>query len=71
MLNTMTNPDSGKWTWPNYTFEAALAASEKVNWQVEDLIGGDKRLDFTRRFLPESRPGWSRWTSSPRTRSGS
>jgi hypothetical protein len=41
-------------TWPNYTFEAALAASEQVNWRVEDLIGGDKRLDFGRQFLPES-----------------
>ena len=36
-------------TWPNYTFEAALAASEQVNWRVEDLIGGDKRLDFSQR----------------------
>jgi hypothetical protein len=44
-------------TWPNYTFEAALAASEKVNWQVEDLIGGDKRLDFTRPFMPETLAG--------------
>src|SRR5262249_1700447 len=24
------------------------------NWRVEDLIGGDKRLDFSRPFLPES-----------------
>jgi hypothetical protein len=37
-----------------YTYEAALAASEKVNWRVEDLIGGDKTLDFRRPFLPES-----------------
>jgi hypothetical protein len=40
--------------WPNYTFEAALTASNKINWQVEDLIGGDKRLDFSKPFLPES-----------------
>jgi hypothetical protein len=25
-----------------------------VNWRVEDLIGGDKRLDFSKPFLPES-----------------
>jgi len=37
-----------------YTYEATLAASEKVEWAVEDVIGGDKRLDFTRPFLPES-----------------
>ena len=40
--------------WPNYTFEAALAASEQVNWQVDDIIGGDKRLDFSKPFMPES-----------------
>src|SRR5437762_2066847 len=37
-----------------YTYQAALAASERINWRVEDLIGEDKRLDFTRPFLPES-----------------
>ena len=41
----------------SYTYEAALAASEKVAWRVEDLIGGDRRLDFTRRFLPDSLAG--------------
>ena len=40
--------------WPGYTYEAALAASERVNWRVEDVIGGDKRLDFSKPFLPES-----------------
>jgi hypothetical protein len=40
--------------WPGYTYQAALAASERVNWRVEDLIGGDKRLDFSHPFLPES-----------------
>lgn len=38
----------------NYSYEATLADSVKVNWQVSDLIGGDKRLDFTKPFLPES-----------------
>ncbi len=37
-----------------YSYEAALAASEKVNWRVEDLIGGGKALDFSKPFLPES-----------------
>jgi len=40
--------------WPNYTFEAALDASNKINWNVEDLIGGDKHFDFSKPFLPES-----------------
>lgn len=37
-----------------YTYQAALAASEKIRWRVEDIIGGDKRLDFTKPFMPES-----------------
>jgi hypothetical protein len=40
--------------WPGYTYEAALAASERIRWRVEDLIGGDKQLDFSKPFLPES-----------------
>ncbi len=37
-----------------YTYEATLAAAHKVNWRIEDIIGGDKRLDFDKPFLPES-----------------
>ena len=37
-----------------YTYQETLAASVKANWRVEDLIGGDKRLDFTRPFMPDS-----------------
>lgn len=36
------------------TYAAALAASEKVCWRVEDLIGGAQRLDFSKPFLPEA-----------------
>ena len=39
---------------PAYSYEAILNASERVQWRIEDLIGGDRRLDFTRPFLPES-----------------
>ena len=39
---------------PNYTYEAALSAAERVNWRIADIIGGDKQLDFTRPFMPES-----------------
>jgi len=38
----------------NYTYQGTLAAAERVHWRVEDLIGGDKTLDFSRPFLPES-----------------
>jgi hypothetical protein len=38
----------------NYSYQSALAASDRVNWKIEDLIGGDKKLDFTKPFMPES-----------------
>ncbi len=38
----------------NYTYQLALAASERIGWKVDDLIGGDKKLDFTKPFMPES-----------------
>jgi hypothetical protein len=31
-----------------------LATSLRVNWRVEDVIGGERRLDFERPFLPET-----------------
>ena len=37
-----------------YTYQNTLAASERIHWRVEDLIGGDKRLDFSGPFMPES-----------------
>lgn len=37
-----------------YTYQSALAASEAVHWRIEDIIGGEKRLDFTKPFMPES-----------------
>ena len=38
----------------NYTYQGALEASERIGWRVEDIIGGDKRLDFFKPFMPES-----------------
>lgn len=37
-----------------YSYQAALAASEVIHWRVEDIIGGEKRLDFGKPFMPES-----------------
>jgi hypothetical protein len=37
-----------------YTYTAMLAASQRINWRVEDIIGGDKRLDFDKPFMPDS-----------------
>jgi len=38
----------------HYSFKECLARAEKITWRVEDLIGGDKRLDFSRPFMPET-----------------
>jgi hypothetical protein len=38
----------------HYSFKDCLARAERITWRVEDLIGGDKRLDFSKPFLPES-----------------
>lgn len=37
-----------------YNYQDTLAASVKANWRIEDIIGGDKRLDFSKPFMPES-----------------
>ena len=52
-----------------YTYESALATAQKVNWKIEDIIGGDKRLDFSKPFMPESLARVRDLTSSRRTSS--
>jgi hypothetical protein len=39
---------------PYQSYEQSLQRASKVNWKIEDIIGGDKRLDFGKRFLPEA-----------------
>jgi len=41
----------------NYTYSGALAASEKVHWTIQDVIGEKNKLDFSKPFLPESLAG--------------
>jgi hypothetical protein len=36
-----------------YDYRSAYQQALQVNWQVEDIIGGDKTLDFDKPFLPE------------------
>jgi len=50
MLNAVEVRQSNKC---KYTYKETLATSQKVNWRIEDIIGGDKRLDFTKPFMPE------------------
>jgi hypothetical protein len=44
----------------HYTFKDCLRRAERINWRVEDLIGPDKTLDFSRPFMPEGLA----WTAS-------
>lgn len=37
-----------------FNYKDTLSRAEQVTWRVEDLIGGDKMLDFSKPFLPES-----------------
>ena len=37
-----------------YSYKETLDNAEKIGWRVEDIIGGSKRLDFQKPFLPES-----------------
>ena len=37
-----------------YSYQSTLAAQEVIHWRIEDIIGGEKRLDFTKPFMPES-----------------
>ena len=37
-----------------FSYEEVLSSAERYAWRVDDLIGGDKTLDFTKPFLPES-----------------
>lgn len=39
---------------PGYHYRDTIQASQRVNWVIEDIIGGDKTLDFSHRFMPES-----------------
>jgi hypothetical protein len=41
-------------TMPKYDYKETIVASRRINWSIEDIIGGDKKLDFSKRFMPES-----------------
>ena len=36
------------------SYERLLETSKRVNWRLEDIIGADKPMDFSKPFLPES-----------------
>lgn len=55
MLDTIAvNKNIQTKAMPHYDYRETIVASQRVTWQIEDIIGGDKRLDFTKPFMPES-----------------
>jgi len=53
MLDTVVTNSRGKGS-AQYNYADTLATSQKVNWKIEDIIGGDKTLDFSKPFMPDS-----------------
>src|SRR5215468_6232939 len=51
MLDTVRSINEGR---GQFDYAETLANSLKVNWKIEDIIGGDKKLDFSKSFMPES-----------------
>jgi hypothetical protein len=39
---------------PQQSYETLLNISRRINWRIEDIIGGEKKLDFSKPFLPET-----------------
>lgn len=37
-----------------YSYQATLATPDVIHWRIEDIIGGAKRLDFSKAFMPEA-----------------
>ena len=37
-----------------FTYQSLLKTSQRINWRVDDLVGGDKHFDFSKPFLPET-----------------
>ena len=38
----------------HYKFQDVLIRAERITWRVEDWIGGDRTLDFSKPFMPEN-----------------
>ena len=38
----------------NYDYGTTYRQALRINWKIEDIIGGDKTLDFQQPFLPET-----------------
>lgn len=50
----LPNTNAGPVPIPQYDYRETIATSQRVNWKIEDIIGPDKPLDFSKPFMPES-----------------
>lgn len=39
---------------PSASYQSLLAAAQKPGWRIDEVVGGDRRLDFANCFMPES-----------------
>lgn len=51
---TILNANAGTDPAHQYDYHETIVTSQKVNWRIEDITGGDKQLDFSKRFMPEA-----------------
>jgi hypothetical protein len=51
---TVVNENTNSFSSLEYDYRDTIVAAQKVNWRIEDIIGGDKKLDFSKPFMPES-----------------
>lgn len=51
---TVVNENTTSFAATQHDYQETIVAAQKVNWRIEDIIGGDKRLDFSKPFIPES-----------------
>jgi hypothetical protein len=51
---TVVNENTNAYAGSEYDYHDTIVAAQKVNWRIEDIIGGDKKLDFSKPFMPES-----------------
>ena len=49
-LNDITTAELPK----TFDYRESILTSQRVNWRIEDIIGGEKTLDFSKPFMPES-----------------
>jgi hypothetical protein len=51
---TVVNENTTSSAALEYDYRDTIVAAQKVNWRIEDIIGGEKKLDFSKPFMPES-----------------